>query len=73
MRGKTSFQSAMSGEGEQFLLLDCRARARAKVHILGDTGAGLTSHHGMWPGPPKVTAVAAPLLFGLAGLHGAEG
>ena len=29
-RGKTGFQSTKAGAGEQFLLLDCRATARAE-------------------------------------------
>ena len=38
---KTGFQSTASGGGEPFLLLDCRAAARAKgVPFLAGTGMG---------------------------------
>ena len=36
--GKSSFQSTKSGAGEQFLPLDCFAKARAKGFFFTDTG-----------------------------------
>ena len=32
-RGKTAFRSTESGAGEQFLLLDCRAKARTQIFV----------------------------------------
>ena len=39
--GKTSFQSAKSGAGLQFLRLDCRERARIKGVCFTDTGMNI--------------------------------